>query len=145
MHDAMDVAEYVLNYCDKKLDNPITNLQLQKILYYIQGAYIAEENDPLFDNRIEAWRYGPVVPDVYYWYNDNMSNKIKNVEVKNNIEFSDREREIIERVVNAKIQIDPWELVRETHKEDPWKKNYIEGMNCEISVYDLEEHKELFL
>jgi len=41
-------------------------MALQKILYFADGKYLAARRRPLFDSRIEAWDYGPVVPDVYH-------------------------------------------------------------------------------
>ena len=47
---------------------PISNLQLQKILYYLQVYFIQHEGIPLFEDEIEAWQFGPVIPEVYYEY-----------------------------------------------------------------------------
>lgn len=46
-------------------DEYITNLKLQKLLYYAQGWFLADHGRPLFDEPIEAWVRGPVVPSVY--------------------------------------------------------------------------------
>jgi uncharacterized phage-associated protein len=43
--------------------HPISNLQLQKILYYIQKTFL-ENGMVAFDDEIEAWKFGPVVPAV---------------------------------------------------------------------------------
>ena len=43
----------------------MTNLRLQKVLYFLQGFTFQRYDLPLFPDRIEAWTYGPVVPDVY--------------------------------------------------------------------------------
>lgn len=47
----------------------ITNLKLQKLLYYEQGYFLAAFGKPLFDEEIEAWVYGPAVPCLYEEYN----------------------------------------------------------------------------
>lgn len=44
----------------------VTNLKLQKILYYVQGYFLAKFDRPLFPDEIQAWKFGPVVPSVYY-------------------------------------------------------------------------------
>ena len=64
---ALEVAKYVVTKC-KKDEYPISNLQLQKILYYIQHDFLKKNNKPLFDDDFEAWKFGPVVPSVYYEY-----------------------------------------------------------------------------
>lgn len=138
-YDAMDIAEYVLNYCENELDNPISNLRLQKILYYIQGIYLRNNGKPLFDNEIEAWDYGPVVPDVYYSYNRFIGKNILGVVPKQEELFEDEEIELIQNVVNDKIDTNIWDLVQQTHEESPWENNFQKGYNNEISIADMQE------
>ena len=66
-YDANDVAKLVVNDCMKQ-GKAVTNLKLQKILYFMWIDWYAKKGEILFDNRIEAWHYGPAVPDVYYKY-----------------------------------------------------------------------------
>lgn len=137
MHDVIDVAEYMVNYCEVNLNKPITNLQLQKFLYYVQGVTLAIKNIPMFINEIEAWRYGPVVPDAYYWFNDNSSNKISGIKPKNSV-LNNEEKSIINFVANELIDIEPWKLVEKTHLEDPWRESYIQGYNQIISNNEIQ-------
>ena len=58
------VAKYVLEQCKKK-KKPISNLQLQKMLYYIQIELMKQNEDIIID-EFEAWRFGPVINNVYY-------------------------------------------------------------------------------
>lgn len=138
-YDALDVAEYVLCYCEQTLMKPITNLQLQKILYYIQGRYIAQYGEPLFDNDMEAWSYGPVIPDVYYEYKKFISDPIVGIRPKIDNLFEVNEIELIQSEVDLRYRMDVWELVRRTHNEDPWVKNYKPGLKEEIPIRDLVE------
>ena len=43
----------------------LSNLKIQKLLYYAQGCSLASLNDPLFDDELVAWKLGPVVEAVY--------------------------------------------------------------------------------
>src|SRR5947209_10944283 len=45
--------------------DPLTNLRLQKLLYYAQAWSLVLRESELFPEEIEAWRWGPVVPVVY--------------------------------------------------------------------------------
>ena len=69
MHSALDVARYIINYSNKK-DYHISNLKLQKLLYFTQAYYLAftDSHKPCFPERIEAWNFGPVVPEVYHFH-----------------------------------------------------------------------------
>ncbi|HBC2029023.1 TPA: DUF4065 domain-containing protein [Clostridium perfringens] len=137
MYDAMDIAEYVLDYCENIVKKPITNLQLQKFLYYIQGEFLKNTKKPIFDNAIEAWQYGPVIPEVYFWFNKFMSSPITGIKTSKELCLTDKEKEIIKNVISKNINLNPWELVEKTHNETPWMQNYVENLNLEIGIEDL--------
>lgn len=64
---AIDLAKYIIT--KKALDdNSVTNLRLQFLLFYLQAEFIKETGKTLFDDVIEAWKFGPCVPTVYYEY-----------------------------------------------------------------------------
>lgn len=65
MESAMNVAKYIVTKCVND-GTPINNTQLQKILYFVQRRYLRTTGEPLFPENFEAWRLGPVIPDVYY-------------------------------------------------------------------------------
>ena len=48
IYSALNIAKYVVTFCFKR-GNPISNLQLQKILYYIQGYSLALRDEEAFD------------------------------------------------------------------------------------------------
>ncbi|MBF4390478.1 Panacea domain-containing protein, partial [Vibrio anguillarum] len=54
-----DVCDYVI---DKVTDSgeSLSNLKLQKLVYYVQAWYLAFENSSLCDEKFEAWVHGPV-------------------------------------------------------------------------------------
>ena len=117
---ALDVAKYVINRCYVDLRHPISNLQLQKILYYIQGYYLVKFGRPLFYEDIIAWKLGPVVREVYNEYNIYVSSPI--TEVYNvDLNLSSDERVLINNVIDNKALISAWDLVNATHNENPWK------------------------
>lgn len=64
MNKAIDVAKYVINYCIDK-GCPITNLQLQCLLYYLQQDFLQLTGKPLFEDDFTAWQFGPAIGDVY--------------------------------------------------------------------------------
>lgn len=66
-YTAFDIANYFL-FKARADEELISNLKLQKLVYYAQGLHLAEEGAPLFDEIIAAWTYGPVVLQLYDKY-----------------------------------------------------------------------------
>jgi Uncharacterized phage-associated protein len=122
MHTALEIARYIINKCID-LGRPVSNLQLQKILYYVQGEYMKKKNgEPLFEDEISAWQYGPVVSDVYYEYNNYSSREIDMYQPQ--VYLNAEEKNIIDPIIRNKSDFTAWELVKATHSEDPWKNSY---------------------
>lgn len=62
-HDARAVANYML---DRSSDAPaLTNLSVQKLVFFAHGVCLASASQPLVRNDFEAWDHGPVVPALY--------------------------------------------------------------------------------
>lgn len=68
MLNCYDIAKYFLCLVDEEAGDLISNLKLQKLVYYAQGFHLAIYNIPLFHEPIEAWTHGPVIPDLYHEY-----------------------------------------------------------------------------
>lgn len=63
-HDARALANHFLQLA--KLEaRPLTHLHMQKILYFGHGYHLAYYDDPLFTQTVQAWKHGPVIPEVY--------------------------------------------------------------------------------
>ena len=67
------ITNYILSMSEEDVGDGISNLKLQKLLYYCQGTYLAIKGTPLFEHPIEAWEHGPVVPEVYHQYKEHGS------------------------------------------------------------------------
>src|ERR1035437_3888389 len=65
-----EAANYILTIAlERDPDSAtLTNLKLQKILYYTQCANLSRTGERLFDNTFEAWQHGPVLPKIYKLY-----------------------------------------------------------------------------
>lgn len=141
MYNAIDVANYIVN---KSIDlgSPVSNLKLQKLLYYVQAAKMVEDNslDGMFTDKICAWKYGPVVESVYHnfkiYANMPIKGKIKvrgvdlledllaeeEYDPSSIIKLEDQTK--INEVIEAYLTVNAMDLVRKTHAEDPWKDAY---------------------
>lgn len=115
IYDALDIAKYIVGKCTVE-KCPITNLQLQKILYFLQKKHLIEYGNRLFRDDIQAWQFGPVVPEVYYQFCGFGSGAITMEYTVNNIEPDDIK--LIEPIVEDKREKNPWDLVSELmHRE----------------------------
>lgn len=118
--------DHAINMEDMQ-DTDLTNLKLQKLLYYIQGHFLAEYNNPLFTNDFYAWQHGPVVPEIYHNFKHNGCELI-GFEASNNVDYEcsnlvkDEEFfNFIIRIMKYYNQYSPWKLRDMTHEETPWK------------------------
>lgn len=125
MYRALDVSKYIITKCTNE-DKPISNMQLQKILYFIQLDYLKRFDKPVFSDEIEAWQFGPVVPNVYYYFSGFGSMTIPLVFSDYNISPDDKIN--INKIVEVKRELFPWDMVKDTHKEGgPWDLIYKNG------------------
>lgn len=125
MTDALTLAKYIVTKCVQD-DYPISNLQLQKILYFVQVETLKRKGKPAFYDEIEAWKFGPVIPNVYYHFCGFGAMPIWSKYKYDDSELTDKE--MINEVVEKKRTLDPWDLVEEAHKKNgPWDRVYRNG------------------
>ena len=98
----------------------MTNLRLQKLLYFAQGWCLARTGKPLFDSQLEAWRYGPVVPEIYKQYSDNGNRGIESDGFDANA-LTPEECELVLDVMREYGKYSTSALVRMSHASGaPW-------------------------
>lgn len=121
-YTAMEIAKYAINkrYQEKK---PISNLQLQKILYFLQLIFAVSHKKLLFDDEFEAWPYGPVIESVYRKFSDCGGFPIQQ---KFAINIKDEDtRQFLDAGIDFLAEKSPWDLVRISHADgSPWDKIY---------------------
>lgn len=132
VYKALDVARYVIDY-EATQDRTVSNLRLQKLLYFIQCAFLAAFNEPCFEDDLEAWDYGPVVPEVYRKYKIFGSTLIPASSHHNKSIFSNKDMSLINNMLNACASRSTSTLVQISHNQDPWKNSYVAGMNNVIT------------
>lgn len=122
-YSADTIAKWFLYYNDADVASSgadmISNLKLQKLLYYAQGCYLAITENKLFEEDILAWDHGPVVEEVYQEYKGNKANGIA---YEGDYDQSiDRDTEnILESVYDIFGKYSAWGLRNMTHQETPW-------------------------
>ena len=119
-----DIAEWFLNQNRIQMNfedsEYITNLKLQKLLYYAQGNFLAKKDNALFQEDFLAWEHGPVVRKIYDKYKTNGANGIK-YEKDFKATIDEETERILEEVYNEYGQYSAWKLRNMTHEEEPWK------------------------
>lgn len=120
-YKALDIAKKLIFKAQNDEPNGgerLTNLKLQKLLYYQQGFHLAFFGTPLFDEDVEAWMYGPVVPAVYDEYSAYGSSALPEVKVP--VSLSEDEEELFNEVYDAYREFSAIGLMNRTHSERPW-------------------------
>ena len=126
VYDAVDIARRMVQISIRDRI-PLTNLKLQKLLYYAWMDYYRETGSHLYDNGIQAWSYGPVVPDAYYEFWTNVSNIIRYTRTPS--EEIDLCTDIfLEHTLDRYREVSISSFVDMTHGEDtPWSRHYKMG------------------
>lgn len=125
-YSALLIAEYIIGYA-KERNYAISNLKLQKILYFLQAQFLVSFNFPCFAETIEAWDLGPVVRNVYNKYRRYGSANIYsgNLDLENLI--PNREIQTIRLIIDRCSNYSANQLVDITHNQDPWRNAYYGG------------------
>lgn len=122
----IDIANFFVSLGTLTPENDLTNLKLQKLLYFTQGWSLVLFNKPAFDEPIEAWEFGPVVPTVYSVfkkYNKNVIDKI--YKTYNENVFTDDELDLLLTISAEYNQYSAYKLVNMTHQNDTaWSIHY---------------------
>jgi uncharacterized phage-associated protein len=86
-YDPRAVANLLLDLAEGDDDGalPITNLALQKLLYFAHGHFLIRTGRPLVTGAFEAWTYGPVHPAVYQAFKGEVDRPIQTRAVSRNV------------------------------------------------------------
>lgn len=114
---ASELARYIIRHFQEAGD-PITNLKLQKLLYYVQGWTLALLNRPAFADDMQSWVHGPVQPSVYGNYKAYRWNAI--VGEVEDAQLDPQFEGLVLEVLRIYGVDSAYELELRTHSEAPW-------------------------
>lgn len=139
-----DVAEYFLAKIDIEAGDCISNLKLQKLVYYAQGFVLAITEKKLFNEQILAWQHGPVVKELYDRYKENGANCIHPTESANESALTNNRdlKDILDDVYDTYGQFSAWKLRNMTHEEQPWQEV---DLNDEINITTMKTYFKTLL
>ena len=123
MINCSEAAQYFIlrAYQDDRADQ-MTNMKVQKLLYYAQSLYLALFDEPLFPEEIQAWRYGPVCPSAYHLYSEFEANQLPIPSPEFVDKIPPEKRNLLEEVWEYFGEHHPYSLSSMTHLEFPWQK-----------------------
>jgi uncharacterized phage-associated protein len=117
MATAFDVAAYIL-----KKKGTMTAMKLQKLLYYAQAWSLVWDERPLFDNTIQAWVNGPVVPAIYNRHRGKYFVSAEDFASSDAEVLDAEQRDSVDAVLNYYGDRSAQWLIDLTHAEEPWKQ-----------------------
>lgn len=130
MHDVRGIANFILDIADER-DLQITNMALNKIVYFIHCDQLVENGAPLVGAKIEAWEHGPVFREIYHefkkWREEPIHGRATRVDadtgevVKASVAFDEDEKKYIVNLVDRYIQFTAPQLRAMSHRAGgPW-------------------------
>ena len=116
---AMKIAEYIITVSYEN-GTPVSNLKLQKMLYFVQGEALKEHGEIAFQDTIEVWNYGPVVRIVYERYRHYGASPI--CKQYPTPAIIGEIKSVIDKIICRYGDQSAWDLVQETHRAGtPWR------------------------
>jgi Uncharacterized phage-associated protein len=133
LYSALLISSYIIDYYDRT-GRLVSNLKLQKLLYFVQAEFLVATGHPCFSEVIEAWDFGPVVPAAFYEYSIYGAAFIPHKKMmgvaSNHIES--RHRKSIDNILETLSSYSSPHLVKITTEQSPWKQAYHPRRKCEI-------------
>lgn len=129
-----NIASYFLYKAARDEEELMSNLKLQKLVYYAQGLHLILYGDSLFPDKIKAWEHGPVVPQLYHEYKSHGSRGIPKEEsfrVKN---IKKSIRAFLDEIYTVFGQFSALRLREITHSDECWKDAFPNGVITQASM-----------
>ncbi|MCZ6161977.1 Panacea domain-containing protein [Campylobacter ureolyticus] len=129
---AQDLAVYIINRAIE-FGNPVSNLKLQKILYFVNLLYLKKNKRFLIsdirENPFEAWQFGPVIENIYYKFSNYGGLSINLLQPEPQLLMDKNNKNTLDENIFKLISISPWTLVEWSHiKDGAWDKTYNKGL-----------------
>lgn len=122
MRTSREIADWILSRINTVAGDTISPLKLQKLLYYCQAWHLAIFDEALFEEEIEAWAHGPVVPSQYSRFADILrtdSIDIADSELKTT-KLTKETEDLLNEVIEIYGEHSASYLENLTHSESPW-------------------------
>lgn len=148
MYDPAAVANYLIDLAERN-GKPLTPMALQKLVYIAHGWHLAITGQPLLNERVEAWTWGPVIPSLYHQFKGFGSQPITQKAFwSRGFDFgpasledaSEDTKEILNRVWEVYSKYTPIQLSNMTHQSNtPWHVTWNELQGRSVRHTQIED------
>lgn len=151
MHSAKAIANFFLDQSDRD-GRQMTQMKLHKLVYYAHGWHLGLRDQPLIDETVEAWKYGPVIRSLWDEFRDAGSKPIQRKAVEANVkglrlisfsepvvDSSDESIPMLKRTWEVYGPLSAVQLSQMTHERDSpwtitWNKAQAEGVTLGVDI-----------
>lgn len=134
----------VANYLIQQNESGITHRELQKILYFSQGFYLAKYGEPLFNASMDAWAFGPVNSDIWGRFREFGYLNLKVSSDASTDSLNDVKKLFLSSMLTSFLILGESTLIDMSHSDYPWERNYIAGINQTIEMPLIEDYFKNF-
>lgn len=142
MHDSSTIANRFLEIATGRGDT-LTPMQLLKLVYIAHGWMLGLYGVPLIEDEVQAWKYGPVIPNLYRAVSSFRDQPVRGpLSSRTSDRLGDKETDLIRQVFDIYGSRTGIDLSRLTHQTgSPWAQTYRNGVsNLVISNDIIEDH-----
>jgi uncharacterized phage-associated protein len=136
-YDVREIANFVLD-CADEVGRPVSNIDINKIVYFLHGWYLAKHLKPLVSAKIEAWTYGPVFRELYREFRAFGEAPISARAMRLNVmsgekeecvsQITDEERDFLRGLTQKYLKVSTHGLIAMSHEAGgPWETVWQEG------------------
>ena len=128
MYTSIDIAKVFLQFAEED-EIEVTSMKLLKLTYISYGFHLGFFSKELFQADIQAWRYGPVIQNLYVFTSRFLRKgiKVQDIEAFSFISIDQKDREFIRIIWNQYKVFTAYQLSEKTHQEgSPWSQVYDE-------------------
>ena len=126
-YDSRQVANHLINLSNQR-GVPMSIMRLLKVTYMTHGWTLAVLERPLVNDYVQAWKYGPVIPSIYYSFRPQGVYNLKPIPLVHQSDFDDDVDDLISSVYDIYKPLSANQLSALTHlKDGPWHTKYKKG------------------
>lgn len=144
MFKALDLACYINDKHKELFGKNVSSIKLQKSLYFLFAYWggmvekslrnpdsveedFANYSNHLFEDEIQAWTYGPVIPNVYYDFKRHYAHHYNRIDFEEQLleECDGKLKPFIDDLLEEIFMISDFRLVDISHEDQAWKNRYI--------------------